>query len=141
MIADEKMVHLRHEMKYPIDLLQYQVLQRKLRMLLKPDAHAEPKTHQYKIRNIYFDDLKETALFDKEAGVYRRKKYRIRIYNHSDSLIKFERKSKVNQYILKESVRITRKEAEQIIAGSYDFLAKSPQSLLKEFYTMKTVAV
>ncbi len=134
MMADEKMVYLRHEMKYPIDLLQYQVLQRKLRLLLKPDSHAEPKTHQYSIRNIYFDDLKETALFEKEAGVYQRKKYRIRIYNHSDSLIKFERKSKVNQFILKESCRITRKEAEQIIAGSYDFLAKSLQSLLKEFY-------
>ena len=58
----------------------------------------------------------------------------MRIYNHSDSVIKFERKAKINQYSLKESARITRGEADQIIAGNFEFLSKSEEPLLRDFY-------
>jgi hypothetical protein len=132
-MAGEKEIQFRHELKYPIDLLQYQVLKRKLATLLKPDPNMDSKSH-YNIRNLYFDDFRESALCDKAAGVYKRKKYRMRIYNHSDSTIKFERKSKVHQYIYKESARITRSEANKIIAGKCDFLAESSESLLRDFY-------
>ena len=133
MTAGEKELHLRHELKYQIDLLQYQVLQKKLAILLKPDPYMGSKK-QYNIRNLYFDDLWENAYHEKQAGVPNRKKYRIRIYNHSDAVIKFERKTKVSQYILKESTRISRADAERIIAGDCDFLAHAKNSLLKEFF-------
>ncbi len=132
-MAGEKELQFRHELKHPINLLQYQVLQKKLAILLKPDPYMGSKPH-YNIRNLYFDDVCETALCDKSAGVFRRKKYRIRIYNHSDAVIKFERKSKVHQYILKESTRLTRKEADQIISGQFEFLVNTKNQLLKEFY-------
>ena len=132
-MAGEKEIQFRHELKHPINTLQYQVLQKKLAILLKPDPYMGSKP-RYNIRNLYFDDACETALCDKSAGVFRRKKYRIRIYNHSDAVIKFERKSKVHQYILKESTRLTRKETEQIIAGQFEFLANTKNQLLKDFY-------
>jgi hypothetical protein len=132
-MAGEKELSLRHELKYDIDTLQHQVLQKKLRTVLKPDPYMGPN-RCYNIRNLYFDDVKDTALQEKQAGVPNRKKYRIRIYNHSDAVIKFERKSKINQYIFKESTRITRCEADQIIAGDFSFLAKSEDCLLREFY-------
>ena len=132
-MADEKELHLRHELKYQIDMLQYQVLQRKLATLLKPDPNMVGKK-QYNIRNLYFDDFKDTAYYEKQAGILNRKKYRIRIYNHSDAVIKFERKTKISQYILKESTRITRAEADRIIAGDLDFLSNSQNRLLKDFY-------
>ncbi|MBN1245699.1 polyphosphate polymerase domain-containing protein [Candidatus Bathyarchaeota archaeon] len=132
-MAGEKEIQLRHELKYQIDLLQYQVLQRKLITLLKPDPNMEPKS-RYNIRNLYFDDFRETALCDKQSGIYKRKKYRIRIYNHSDALIKFERKTKIHQYILKESTKITRGEADKILSGDYSFLAKAKDQLLRDFY-------
>lgn len=132
-MAGEKEIQFRHELKFNIDLLQYQVLQRKLATLLKPDPNMESKK-PYNIRNLYFDDFKESALCDKASGVYKRKKYRMRIYNHSDATIKFERKTKVQQYIYKESAKITRNEADKIISGQYDFLAKTEEQLLRDFY-------
>jgi len=89
---------------------------------------------RYHIRSLYFDDFKNTALFDKQAGVARRKKYRMRIYNYSDEVIKLERKIKLNEYIGKESVRINRSEADRILAGDISFLARSESPLLRAFY-------
>jgi hypothetical protein len=132
-MADEKEIQFRHELKYNVDLLQYQVLQRKISVLLKPDPNMGKKS-SYNIRTLYYDDVNESALCDKVSGVSKRKKYRMRIYNHSDLTIKFERKSKVQQYIFKESIRITRSEANKLISGSYDFLANSKAQLLRDFY-------
>ena len=42
----------------------------------------------YHIRSLYFDDINNTALFEKQAGILTRKKYRIRIYNLEDNVIK-----------------------------------------------------
>jgi hypothetical protein len=135
MIPLEKKPCLRHEFKYEIDRLQYQVLQKKLCTLLKPDPHmiSNGRRH-YNVRSLYFDDCYNTALNDKEAGVYKRKKYRLRIYNRSDGFIKFERKTKVGAYMLKESTRITREQADQLIENDFDFLVKAENNLLKDFY-------
>lgn len=132
MIKQDK-PRLRHELKYHIDFMQYQILRKKLAVILKPDPHAGPDG-RYHIRSLYFDDFRNTALFEKLAGVARRKKYRIRIYNYSDAFIKLERKTKLDQYIIKESVRLTREEADRMIAGDVTFLADSENRLLKAFY-------
>ena len=132
-MADEKEIQFRHELKYNIDLLQYQVLKRKISVLLKPDPNMG-KSSSYNIRTLYFDDVNESALRDKVSGVSKRKKYRMRIYNHSDLTIKFERKSKVQQYVFKESIRINRSEANKLISGGYNFLINSKAQLLRDFY-------
>ena len=132
-MAGEKVIHLRHELKYQIDIVQYQVLQKKLHAVLEPDPNMK-SNNRYNIRNLYFDDFRDTALYEKQAGVPHRKKHRIRIYNHSDAVIKFERKSKIGQYTFKESTKITRCEADRMIARDYDFLSKSEDRLLKDFY-------
>jgi hypothetical protein len=124
---------LRHEYKYEIDPMQYQVLKKKVALLLKPDPFTGPEGG-YNIRNLYFDDFRNTALYEKNAGVYLRKKYRMRIYDHNDSKIKFERKTKLGEYILKEDVKLTREEADRIIAGDFGFLVDSKNHLLRTFY-------
>jgi hypothetical protein len=131
MLTNER--HFRHELKYRIDFVQFQTLRKKLSIVLKPDQHAGADG-SYHIRNLYFDDFRNTAFSEKEDGVLRRKKYRMRIYNGSDAVIKFELKAKINQYILKESAKLSREEADKIIVGETDFLATSENSLLKEFY-------
>jgi len=101
----------------------------------------------YHVRSLYFDDFRNSAFWEKQAGNYRREKYRIRIYNRSDALIKLERKTKINNYILKESVKLTREEADRIIDGDVGFLEDSKHKLLRDFYRkvrcdiMKPVAV
>lgn len=98
-----------------------------------PDQNAG-SDGSYHIRNLYFDDFKNTALNEKQDGVLSRKKYRLRIYNCNDKVIKFEKKAKFNQFILKETVKLTREEADKLIAGETGFLSTSENSLLKEFY-------
>lgn len=123
----------RHELKYVIDPLQSEVLQRKLASVLHKDSHME-SNGCYHTRTLYFDDYRNSALHEKLAGVYRRKKYRIRIYNRDDSLIKFEKKSKINNYSFKEVAKLSRGEAERVISGDIGFLRGSTNRLLREFY-------
>ncbi|MBN2373675.1 polyphosphate polymerase domain-containing protein [bacterium] len=126
-------LQLRHEFKYYIDPPQYRVLRSRLSAILQHDPHAGPDW-RYHIRSLYFDDFKNNALFEKQVGVARRKKYRMRIYDYSDAVIKLEKKIKMNQYIGKESVNITREEADRILAGDVAFLAGSKSRLLRAFY-------
>ncbi|MGA1791852.1 MAG: polyphosphate polymerase domain-containing protein [bacterium] len=126
-------LHLRHELKYYIDPPQYRILRSRLSALLSPDPHAGPDG-RYHIRSLYFDDFKSTALFEKQAGVARRKKYRMRIYDHTDAVIKLEKKVKLDQFIGKESTRLTREEADCILAGDVASLAVSENRLLRAFY-------
>ena len=86
------------------------------------------------IRSLYFDDYFNSAYEEKNAGVLERKKYRIRIYNCSDSNIKLERKKKLGSYIYKEAAPLTRDEVYKILDGDYDFLLQSQYPLCREFY-------
>lgn len=122
----------RNEWKYLIDTAQKEYVCRRLSPFLKLDPHA--KNGGYMIRSLYFDDYFQTAYEEKDAGVLRRKKYRIRIYDCSDSSIKLERKKKYGSYIFKEDAPLTRDEVYQILDGNYGFLLKSPHSLCREFY-------
>ena len=133
MIVEQKQPRLRHELKYNIDCFQYEILRKKLGAILKTDPHARADG-RYHVRSLYFDDFKNTALCDKICGVGRRKKYRLRIYNCSDEYIKFEKKTKLNQFVFKESIHLTREEADRIISGDVTFLADSENHLLKTFY-------
>jgi len=124
---------LRHELKYQISNLEHQVLRKKLKAILKPDPHMKPK-NSYNVRTLYFDDVNNSAFYEKQAGIYQRKKYRLRIYNHNDTVIKFERKSKISSHILKEIALLKRWEADRIVSEDYNFLAHTDNRLLKEFY-------
>lgn len=126
-------MRLRHELKFNINHIDYRVLRSRLSAVMSRDAHSGPEG-LYHIRSLYFDDYRNSALAEKQAGVYRRKKYRIRIYNHSDSVIKLEKKTKVDQYISKEVARLSMEDAKRIISGDVAFLASSKDRLLRAFY-------
>ena len=82
-------IPLRHELKYLITPAELTVLRNTLAPLMQLD-----QGHEYLIRSLYFDTINDDALEEKIAGVGNRKKYRIRIYNFSDRVIKLECKSK-----------------------------------------------
>jgi hypothetical protein len=133
LVIDSEGRRLRHELKYHLTFMQYRVLSQKLRAVLKLDPHAGADG-RYHIRSLYFDDFRNSAFFDKMAGVSFRKKYRMRIYNFCDDFIKFERKSKFNDYVFKETEMLSREEADRIIGGDVAFLADSESQLLRCFY-------
>ena len=123
----------RHEFKYFINYFEYESLKRRLNAVLKRDKFAD-ENGDYHIRSLYFDDIRNTALYEKQAGVLTRKKYRIRIYNIDDSVIKLEKKSRIGQFINKESASLTREEYNKIINQDIIFLKQSDNKLLQEFY-------
>ena len=120
----------RHELKYRISYGEKAVLELRLASLLQRDAHAGPGG--YLIRSLYFDDCWNSAYAEKDAGILARKKYRIRIYNGSDAVIRLERKKKVGSWICKEEAALTRAELEKLLSGDYGFLLASPQPLCRE---------
>ena len=122
----------RHECKYLIDTAQKELICQRLSPFLQLDKHAA--NGGYMIRSLYFDDYFNTAYEEKDAGVLERKKYRIRIYNCSDSSIKLERKKKLGSYIYKEAATLTRDEVYKILDGDYEFLLQSKYPLCREFY-------
>lgn len=123
----------RHEMKYMINMQDYALLRMRMMPILGHDVNAGERG-EYWIRSLYFDDYWDTAYEEKDLGILLRKKYRIRIYNCSDKIIRLERKSKYGAYIYKESAPLTRAETEAILAGEYAFLLQSPHQLLNELY-------
>ncbi len=126
-------VPLRHELKFFITPLQYEVLSRTLKATLNPDPHGNEK-NQYHIRSLYFDTFDDAALYDKVNGSANRSKYRIRIYNFSDRMIRLECKSKYRDLISKRSVRITRDLAEQLISADPTGLESTASGLMGDVY-------
>lgn len=124
----------RHEWKYLLSLPEAELMRRRMLSVLRPDPHGGPDGG-YEIRSLYFDDWRSSAYEQKMAGVYARKKWRIRVYNCSDRVISLERKKKRGNYILKESAKLTREELDMILAGEYDFLLRRGNNLCGEFWT------
>ena len=131
-------VPFRHELKFFISPLQYQVLSRTLKATLNPDPNGD-ENNQYHIRSLYFDTAYDSALYDKINGTANRDKYRIHIYNFSDQMIRLECKSKFRDLISKRSVRITRDLAEQLISADPTGLESTASGLVSDtFREMRT---
>lgn len=122
----------RHELKYYINYCDYLVLRSRMKLLMQPDPNAG-ENGDYMIRSLYFDDLNDSALYEKAAGVRIRHKYRIRTYNLSDSVIKLERKNKVASYINKETAPLTRQKVDELMRCDYSGLDLS-KPLVRDFY-------
>ncbi len=134
-MAEQKRTRLpaRHELKYFINPAELEALRSRLLPVMDLDKHCK-NGEAYLIRSLYFDDVEDSAYYDKVSGVMHRDKYRIRIYRHSDQEIFLERKRKMGDLIQKSSVQITRRLCEQIISGDPRGLQTSPSPLLQDVY-------
>jgi len=121
----------RHELKYFIAPYRINVLRQRLRCLLRPDPHTGP-AGCYRITSLYFDDLDDSAVFEKLSGVRDRQKIRVRIYGGSDEIMVLEKKVKRGDGILKERVRISRPLYEALRQGNPEPLLDTDSSLLHE---------
>ncbi|MEL7610833.1 MAG: polyphosphate polymerase domain-containing protein [Bacillota bacterium] len=133
MRKDQTRRSYRHELKFYITAGDYALLSRRLSRCMDRDKNAD-EYGNYFIRSLYFDDLEDSAFREKLDGVDSRDKYRIRIYNLSDDVIKLERKHKEGQYILKESASLSRKECDLLISGDPSFLLRRDDLFSKQMY-------
>ncbi|MBR5344552.1 MAG: polyphosphate polymerase domain-containing protein [Clostridia bacterium] len=129
---------LRHELKYFISPAQHFLLSRALDRVLARDPNGD-ENNEYAIRSLYFDTVFNTALYDKLDGVQNRDKYRIRIYNFSDRVIKLECKTKIGTLISKRSISIPRDLCEQLMAGDPSGLEMTRSGLLNDVYREMTI--
>jgi len=123
----------RHELKYIIDYREHALISARLKSILSSDANVEADG-SYTVRSLYFDDYYNNSYHDKYAGILKRSKHRIRIYNQSDKSIKYEKKNKTGQYNLKKTASLTKAQFYSILDGQYGVLLEGSNPLLQTFY-------
>ncbi len=126
-------LNMRQELKYFIRYSDRDLLKYRFAGLMQRDRNVGANG-EYKIRSLYFDDYWNSAYETKLMGTQKRYKYRIRIYNDSDTVINLERKLKHNSYTAKDKAALTKNEVYSILEGRYAFLRDNSRPLLREFY-------
>ncbi len=124
----------RTELKYYISNLEYYTLRNRLKVILNQDPHNPKGGGGYFIRSLYFDSYSDEALFEKQSGVLKRAKYRMRIYNTDTNIVKFEIKNRENNQVFKETATITKESAIKIIDGDYKELLNYNNPILNRIY-------
>lgn len=123
----------RHEIKYVISKQMAEILKQRLLLIMDVDANSSNLDNTYLIRSLYFDDINNTAYYEKIDGVEYRKKYRIRIYNYDDSFIRLECKYKHNNMTSKDQYRIDKNTYENIVKGNLNELEISNNKMFNNF--------
>lgn len=128
----------RHEVKHMITRGDAVAIRNNLTAVADSDSHVQDDG-TYLIRSLYFDDLNDTALWEKLDGVNERRKFRIRYYNGDLSFIMLECKMKRDNVGVKLQERLTQEELRRIIDGDLTWMATSGRPLLVTLYVeMKT---
>ena len=124
----------RKELKYYISYNEYVVLSNLLRKVMSEDKHNNEALGGYFIRSLYFDTLDNRAYEEKMAGIEKRAKYRIRIYDVNTKQVKFEIKSKFKDCIVKETAIISREDAVEMQNMNYEVMLKYNNRVLNKVY-------
>ena len=127
----------RHELKFYINTATYYVLRHRLSALLSLDENAREETGDYHIRSLYFDDREDSQLVSPKSPA------RTAVKNSGCASTTWKRaassawsaKSKKDQYILKHSCGLTRKEFELLMEGECSFFATKGQAACRELCT------
>lgn len=129
----ELIKHYRHELKYEISYVDYLAIRSRLKTIMQRDPHTR-EDGTYHIRSIYFDNVDDKALREKNDGVGKREKFRIRYYNDDLSFITLEKKMKIDKLCLKNDAPIGEEELRKILNGDIEWMRDNPQELVKELY-------
>lgn len=126
-------MRFRHELKHDVTTADMIAIRQRLRAVATADPHAVDG--KYLIRSLYFDTPTDRALIEKQNGVSRRQKFRIRYYNGDMSAIHLEKKCKVGGLGCKLSADLTRDQAQSIVDGDIGWMEQSDNELIRELYT------
>lgn len=129
-------MEFRHELKHEITLSDMITLRHRLKAAAYPDPHSVDG--KYHIRSLYFDNLSDKALREKLDGIDKREKFRIRMYNGDSSVIKLEKKTKLNGLGNKQSAPLDERQTRDIINGKTEWMSTSEHALIRELYLKMT---
>lgn len=123
--------NFRHEYKFLISPEATQLLKLRLPHFMQRDPHAGARG-QYTIRSLYFDDLDFGAFNEKVSGIDNRTKYRIRIYDYSDTLFRLEKKEKKGHLTRKTGQTISLSDVLTLQKGGSARYPEHPEGLTEE---------
>lgn len=106
----------RVEDKYLVSERELLLLQAKLETILDKDQY-QTGLDGYNIASVYFDDYFDSCYREAENGIQMRKKYRIRVYDHSFETIKLEVKYKWNNRVMKKAQTISKMQMQELMEG------------------------
>ena len=122
----------RHEWKHEISASDLLAIRQRLRAVARTDRHAV--NGSYRIRSLYFDNIRDKVLREKLDGVRNREKFRIRYYNEDLSVVLLEKKSKADSLGSKARELLAPEEARAIARGDWDWMAHCGKPLTEELY-------
>ncbi len=123
----------RTELKHYITKSDYFLLRNRLKAVMNTDPHAG-LDGTYIVRSVYFDNFDNKILQQKIIGLYKRDKYRIRLYNNDLQHINLEKKSKENNVCVKEKCSVSAEEYEKIRRDDIEWMAEDERDLIRELY-------
>jgi len=123
----------RYELKFLLTKKKAEVLKYRLSLIMDKDNYSLNSNGEYYIRSLYYDDVFNTAYYEKLNGYYEREKYRIRYYNLDDTFITLELKGKKGDVSYKQRSIISKEEYLLINSGDYDKIDVGNRELLREF--------
>lgn len=98
----------RVELKFLINYEDYIHLRRQLKLIMKVDENQTDEDG-YDLSSLYFDDMYDSATYDKADGVEYHRKFRIRTYENGKTQLEFKTK---NQNITTKDILPLSKELE-----------------------------
>ena len=106
----------RNELKYVVSSRQIAILRNRIRPLMALDAHTGTKG-KYTIRSVYFDDYRNICYLENADGTSPRERFRIRIYNADEKVIRLELKRKEGGKTHKDSCFLTFEQCQAFLTG------------------------
>lgn len=136
MKGDDNIKKYRNEWKYFLSNGELTLLKSRISKVMDLDSHTKEKGKEkgkYLIHSLYFDDYKDSSLYETEAGISKRFKWRIRYYDDDLSYIVLEKKEKLESRCHKKSCKITIKEFESIVSENIENIVyDTDKNLIKE---------
>ena len=126
----------RREVKYLLSLPDRLFLLGALDRLLTPDAYGG--YNGYTVRSVYFDSIDNEDYRDKKLHADEKKRIRLRVYHPDDQKAKFELKRKSFGRELKESVVVSREDAQEILKQNYSVLLHYDTPTARYAYDLMT---
>lgn len=127
----------RHELKFLCGEGELRLLEERIRHICPPDSHVGGDG-RYTIRSLYFDTCDDRCFYENEAGVDRREKYRIRIYNGKTDVIHLECKETRHGMKRKETCPLSPQQCRQLMKRSAVMSPLPGQELLLRFLTLRS---
>ena len=122
----------RQEKKYFMNLADIGRLSAALDRVMLQDVHNGAQG--YSIRSLYFDTLGNRDYNEKTDGIELRRKLRLRLYDPAADYAMMEMKQKQGNYQKKRSLRISRRDAMELVSGNYRSLLHYDDPFAAECY-------